>query len=74
MELAERFCDRVGIINKGRLAAVGSIPDLRSRLGLAQDVPLEDLFVHAVGAAVDAGEVEGEGTLDWLTGGARDVG
>jgi ABC-2 type transport system ATP-binding protein len=82
MELAERFCDRVGIINRGKLAAVGSIPDLRSRLGLAQDVPLEDLFVIAVGAAagdavgasVGNGDVVEEGMLDWLTGGARDVG
>jgi ABC-2 type transport system ATP-binding protein len=74
MELAERFCDRVGIINRGRLVAVGSIPDLRSRLGLARDVPLEDLFVVAVGAALGAGEAEEEGMLDWLTGGARDVG
>jgi ABC-2 type transport system ATP-binding protein len=63
MELAERFCDQVGIINKGQLAGMGSIPLLRERAGLAKDAPLEDVFIRTVGA-----EVEDEGLLDWLTG------
>lgn len=63
MELAERFCDQVGIINKGQLAAVGSIPDLRWRAGLPDDAPLEDVFIHTVGAE----EAEEAGVLDWLT-------
>jgi ABC-2 type transport system ATP-binding protein len=63
MELAERFCDLVGIINKGQLAGVGSIPELRQRAGLPGDASLEDVFIHTVGA-----EVEDEGLLDWLTG------
>jgi ABC-2 type transport system ATP-binding protein len=63
MELAERFCDQVGIINKGQLAGVGSIPELRQRAGLHDDAPLEDVFIRTVGA-----EVEDEALLDWLTG------
>ena len=63
MELAERFCDQVGIINKGQLASVGSIPELRQRAGLPDDAPLEDVFIRTVGA-----EVEDEALLDWLTG------
>jgi ABC-2 type transport system ATP-binding protein len=63
MELAERFCDQVGIINRGQLAGVGSIPELRARAGLAEDASLEDVFVHTVGAQ-DNGDV----ALDWLTG------
>jgi len=63
MELAERFCDQVGIINKGQLAGMGSIPDLRAQASLADDAPLEDVFIRTVGA-----EVEDEGLLDWLTG------
>jgi ABC-2 type transport system ATP-binding protein len=63
MELAERFCDQVGIINKGQLAGVGSIPELRGRASLPEDAPLEDVFIHTVGA-----EIEDEGLLDWLTG------
>jgi ABC-2 type transport system ATP-binding protein len=63
MELAERFCDQVGIINKGQLAGIGSIAGLRQRAGLHGDAPLEDVFIRTVGA-----EVEDEGLLDWLTG------
>ena len=63
MELAERFCDQVGIINKGQLAGIGRISELRGRAGLPDDAPLEDVFIHTVGA-----EVEDEGLLDWLTG------
>jgi len=63
MELAERFCDQVGIINRGQLAGVGSIAELRGRAGLPDDASLEDVFIRTVGA-----EVEDEGLLDWLTG------
>jgi ABC-2 type transport system ATP-binding protein len=63
MDLAERFCDQVGIINRGQLAGVGSIPTLRERAGLAKDAPLEDVFLRTVGA-----EVEDEVLLGWLTG------
>jgi ABC-2 type transport system ATP-binding protein len=63
MELAERFCDLVSIINQGQLAGMGSIPELRQRSGLPDDAHLEDVFIHTVGA-----EVEEEGLLEWLTG------
>jgi ABC-type multidrug transport system ATPase subunit len=63
MELAERFCDEVGIINKGQLAGLGSIETLRLRAALAKDAPLEDVFLRTVGV-----RVEDEGLLDWLTG------
>ena len=63
MELAERFCDQVGIINKGQLAGVGSISTLRQRAGLPDEAPLEDVFIRTVGA-----EVEDDRLLDWLTG------
>ncbi len=63
MELAERFCDQVAIINKGRLAGQGSITELRAQAGLAPDAPLEDVFIHTVGA-----ETEDQTLLGWLTG------
>ncbi|MBN1579536.1 MAG: ABC transporter ATP-binding protein [Anaerolineae bacterium] len=63
MELAERFCDQVGIINKGQLAGLGSISELRQRAGLPDSAPLEDVFIHTVGA-----DDQDEGLLDWLTG------
>jgi ABC-2 type transport system ATP-binding protein len=48
LEIAERVCDRVGIINKGRLVAVGSIADLKakSKEGL---MSLEDIFLELTG-------------------------
>jgi hypothetical protein len=42
---------------------MGSIAELRERGGLAADAPLEDVFIHTVGA-----EEEDEGLLEWLTG------
>ncbi len=63
MELAERFCHQVGIINKGQLAGMGSISELRQRANLPADAPLEDVFIRTVGA-----EVEDETLLGWLTG------
>jgi ABC-2 type transport system ATP-binding protein len=63
MELAERFCDMVGIINRGQLAAVGSISDLRARAGLGQEAPLEDVFLRTVNAEVAADVA----AVQWLT-------
>src|SRR5215470_11351866 len=55
LEVVERLCDRVAIINQGRIVREGSMDDLR---GASQT--LEDAFVRAVGVerAVE--------TLDWL--------
>jgi len=55
LEVVERLCDRVAIINQGRLVLEGSMAELR---GSAET--LEDAFVRAVG--VDR-TLE---TLDWL--------
>ncbi len=63
MELAERFCDQVGIINKGVLAGVGSIAALRAQAGLPEEAPLEEVFIRTVGA-----EVKDATLLSWLTG------
>lgn len=63
MELAERFCDQVGIINKGMLAGVGGIAALRAQAGLPEEAPLEEVFIRTVGA-----KVEDATLLGWLTG------
>ncbi len=48
LEIAERVCDRVGIINEGKLVAVGSVSELRtkSKEGRAS---LEDIFLEVTG-------------------------
>lgn len=63
MELAERFCDEVGIIHKGQLLTVGGVADLRARADLSESASLEDVFVRIVG-----GEEEDGALLGWLTG------
>ena len=48
LEIAERMCDRVGIINKGELVAVGTLADLRAK---SEDgtTSLEDIFLELTG-------------------------
>jgi ABC-2 type transport system ATP-binding protein len=46
LELAEKLCTRVGIIDKGRLVAVGSLEELRK----AKGEDLEQIFVRLVSA------------------------
>jgi len=53
LEIAERMCDRIGIINKGGLVAVGTMNELRS-LGKAGEVSLEDIFLGLTGGAEEA--------------------
>jgi len=49
LETAEQMCDRIGIINKGKLCAVGAIDKLRSEFG--STLSLEDLFLKLTGEA-----------------------
>ncbi len=52
MEIAERMCDRIGIINQGKLVAVGTMDDMRS-MGQGK-TDLEDIFLQLTGGAEDA--------------------
>jgi ABC-2 type transport system ATP-binding protein len=61
MEVVERLCTRVGIINQGVLVAEGTLDELRSRArGEGRDATLEDIFLNVIG-------VQGEThNLSWL--------
>src|SRR5512132_4081821 len=48
LEIAERMCDRIGIINKGELIAVGTMDELR-KLGTSGQTSLEDIFLGLTG-------------------------
>jgi ABC-2 type transport system ATP-binding protein len=48
LSIAEELCDRVGIINRGKLIAVGSIDQLKSSAN-KQDDNLESLFLTLTG-------------------------
>ncbi len=50
LEIAERMCDRIGIINKGQLIAVGTMDQLRT-LDKTGEASLEDIFLSLTGGA-----------------------
>ena len=49
LEVAERVCDRVGILDKGRLVAVGTMEALRTQAQSSAETTLEDLFLQLTG-------------------------
>ena len=61
MEVVERLCTRVGIINQGVLVAEGTLQELRERAsGADKDATLEDIFLNVVGAQSESHN------LSWL--------
>jgi ABC-2 type transport system ATP-binding protein len=48
LEVAEVMCDRIAIVHKGRLAAQGTMADLR-RQTESGEMSLEDLFLKLTG-------------------------
>jgi ABC-2 type transport system ATP-binding protein len=60
MEVVERLCSRVAIINRGRIVGEGSIAELRAKAEAGGDSSLEDIFLKLVEARVD------DDTLSWL--------
>lgn len=61
MEVVERLCTRVGIINQGMLVAEGTLQELRDRAsGTNKDATLEDIFLNVVGVQNEAHN------LSWL--------
>jgi ABC-2 type transport system ATP-binding protein len=60
LEVVERLCDRLAIINHGTIVMEGTMTDLRNRTETG-DSTLEDIFVRLVGGERSRPEV-----LDWL--------
>ena len=46
IEMAENLCTKVGIIDKGQLLAVGTIPEIQASTGTNN---LEDAFIRLIG-------------------------
>src|SRR5262249_43228171 len=59
LEIVERLCDHIGVIQKGRLVAQGALTELRARAGTGRS--LEEVFLELVGVERDRPH-----TLDWL--------
>jgi ABC-2 type transport system ATP-binding protein len=57
LEIAERMCDRIGIINKGKLIAAGTMDELRAADKTGQ-TSLEDIFLDLTGGTEETGIAE----------------
>ena len=49
LEMAERMCNRMAIINDGKVLAAGSVSDLK----LSDEETLEDVFIRLVGRSIE---------------------
>jgi ABC-2 type transport system ATP-binding protein len=61
MEVVEKLCTRVGILQHGKLVALGTLEELKARAG--GDRNLEELFLHYTGHAEEGGGED----LSWLS-------
>ncbi len=52
LDVAERLCDEVAIIDHGRIVAQGRLADIRAQREMRQDASLEDVFLKLVAADV----------------------
>jgi ABC-type multidrug transport system ATPase subunit len=58
--LVEKRCDRVGILDHGKLVASGTPEELRVHAGLPEGTDLEDVFLHLTGRSTK----DARGVLD----------
>ena len=54
MEEADRLCDRVAIMNLGKIVAIGSPAELKVAIG-NPDATLDDVFAHYTGDTLESG-------------------
>jgi ABC-2 type transport system ATP-binding protein len=54
MEEADSLCQRVGIMHRGKMVAIGPPAELKAAIG-GSGMTLEDVFVHYTGDMLDAG-------------------
>jgi len=48
LEVVERFCTRIGIINEGKLIIEGGIDEIKEEFSRSKDTTLEDLFLRII--------------------------
>ena len=52
LEMAERMCNRMAIINHGKVLAAGTVKGLKN----SDDETLEDVFIRLVGHSIEEAE------------------
>jgi ABC-2 type transport system ATP-binding protein len=60
LDVVERLCDEVAIVDRGRIVAQGTLGEIRAQREVAADASLEDVFLKLVAADVTRQE------LSWL--------
>src|SRR5262245_11889832 len=60
LDVVERLCDEVAVIDRGRIVAQGTLEEIRAQRELGQDATLEDAFLKLVAADVQREE------LSWI--------
>ena len=63
LEVAEAMCDRIAIIQHGKIVASGTMPEIREQTATGHGVGLEELFLKLTGGveAKEIAEVLGDG-------------
>jgi ABC-2 type transport system ATP-binding protein len=61
LDMAERLCHRIGIIDGGRLVALGTVAELRRQQQAAAGTSLEEVFLKVTAAGDDDGGDQGSG-------------
>jgi ABC-2 type transport system ATP-binding protein len=56
LEVAEELCDRIGIIHRGTLIALGTVEELRRQAGRGDQSNLESIFLGLTGGEEDPAE------------------
>ena len=52
LDVVERLCDEVAVIDRGRIVAQGTLADIRTQREMGQDATLEDVFLKLIAADV----------------------
>jgi ABC-2 type transport system ATP-binding protein len=52
LDVVERLCDEVAVIDRGRIVAQGTLDEIRSQREVGRDATLEDVFLKLVAADV----------------------
>jgi ABC-2 type transport system ATP-binding protein len=52
LDVVERLCDEVAVIDRGRIVAQGTLDEIRAQREVGRDATLEDVFLKLVAADV----------------------